>query len=195
MNDEEKQGEKKQDKKKQTVNLPGFRSFATSTAERLGDGWTLDPDTTSGPVAFLTHPDGHRVGLRRLWHGQAVQTWATDVPPREYTNEDDAKVMAANAVHLTEGTRYNVGVVFTHNPPAAATAKNIRTRLLPAYDGVRPPLRAFPRKRTRAAPTAQATTTAKPRRRPSPTTEPTAKPRSRKPRSTKAQPTTPTNSK
>ncbi|MEU3783370.1 hypothetical protein [Streptomyces sp900129855] len=157
---------KEPDKKPQTIDLSSFKQFVTNIAEHLGEGWQLDTDNTSGPVAFLTHPAGHYIGLRRLWRGQAVQTWAIGVPPREYANEDDAKVMTANAAHLTEGHRYNAGVTFTHTSPSAATAKNIRTRLLPAYDGKRPPLRAFPKKPTRPK------STQRPARRPRKKAEP-----------------------
>lgn len=189
--------------KKQTVDLPGFQRFATLTAEQLGDGWTLDPDKTEGPLAHLTHPSGRTIGIRFLWRGQAVQTWAVGVPPREYDNEADAKVMAANGAHLTPGDRYNVAVTFTHNPPAATTAKNIRTRLLPAYDGKRPPLRAFPRKRTRSAPKKQPATTKAPepqKKAPSRSRTPTAvstsaTTKSRKPRTAKAQSATATQAK
>ncbi|MBC9717783.1 hypothetical protein H9Y04_35160 [Streptomyces sp. TRM66268-LWL] len=157
-----------------TVELSAFSVFAAETVEKLGEGWIVDTENTSGPVAFLTHLSGHRVGIRYLWRGQAVQTWATGVPPREYKTEADAKVMAENGAHLTDGSRYSVGVAFTHNSPAATTARNIRTRLLPAYGGKRPVLRAFPKKRVRPAaksassndpkaakPTAKATPTAR----------------------------------
>ncbi|MDQ8707840.1 hypothetical protein RCO28_36035 [Streptomyces sp. LHD-70] len=146
-------------KNNQTIELAHFCQFAENTAAQLGSGWTVDPDSAAGPVAFLTHPDGHRIGLRQLWRGQAVQTWATDVPPREYANENDAKVMTANAAHLTGGSRYNAGVTFTHTSPATTTAKKIRTRLLPAYDGKRPTLRAFPAKRSRAKTAARSEST------------------------------------
>ncbi|MFE5257694.1 hypothetical protein [Streptomyces coelicoflavus] len=74
--------------------------------------------------------------------------------------------MTANAAHLTEGHRYNAGVTFTHTSPSAATARRIRTRLLPAYDGKRPPLRALPKKPTRPKPTQRRTP--RPRKKPEP---------------------------
>ncbi|MDI3418010.1 hypothetical protein [Streptomyces luteolus] len=167
-------------KKNQTIDFAHFGQFAENTAEQLGSGWTVDPDSVTSPVAFLTHPDGRRVGLRHLWRGQAVQTWAADVPPREYANENDAKVMAANSVHLTEGSRYNAGVTFTHTSPAAATAKKIRTRLLPAYDSKRPSLRSFPSKRSRTNTTPQSgsatTSTSESRKQRSPRKRRTAAP-------------------
>ncbi|MET9964818.1 hypothetical protein ABZZ80_02520 [Streptomyces sp. NPDC006356] len=189
--------------KKQNIDLPGFQRFATLTAEQLGDGWTLDPDNTEGPLAYLTHPSGRSIGIRYLWRGQAVQTWAVGVPPREYENEDDAKVMAANGTHLTPGDRYNVAVTFTHNPPVATTARNIRTRLLPAYDGKRPLLRAFPRKRTRSAANRRPAATKAPepqkkspsRSRTSTAASTSATTKGRKPRAAKAQPASATQAK
>ncbi|MEU5093690.1 hypothetical protein [Streptomyces sp. NPDC020996] len=102
-----------------------------------------------GLSAYLTHPNGRRVGIKHIWRGEAVQTWALDVPPREFDNDGDAETYADSLKHLTPGIRYNVGVCFTNNPPAATTARNIRTRLLPAFDGRRPLLRAFPKKPSR----------------------------------------------
>ncbi|CAM5470458.1 hypothetical protein [Streptomyces aurantiogriseus] len=138
--------------KKQRVFPADFAEFVTTTAAGLGDGWTADADTKPhpGPSAYLTHPDGRRIGIKHLWRGEAVQTWALDVPPREFEEGDaDAETYADSLKHLTPGIRYNVGVCFTNNPPAATTARIIRTRLLPAFDGRRPPLRAFPKKPSR----------------------------------------------
>ncbi|GAA2656568.1 hypothetical protein [Streptomyces vastus] len=146
--------------KKQRVFPADFEEFVTATAAELGDGWTVDTDSEphSGVSAFLTHPDGRRVGIKHLWRGAAVQTWAVDVPPREFESSGDAESYADSLKHLTNGIRYNVGVCFTNNPPAATTARNIRTRLLPAFDGKRLPLRAFPkRKRPRRPTTAEKT--------------------------------------
>ncbi|WP_328769466.1 hypothetical protein [Streptomyces sp. NBC_00286] len=128
-----------------------FAEYVTAIATGLGDGWTVATDGDSRPdlTAYLAHPDGRRIGIKRLWRGEAVQTWALAVPPREFDNEGDAASYTDSLKHLTNGIRYNVGVCFTNNPPAATTARNIRTRLLPAFDGKRPPLRAFPKKRPR----------------------------------------------
>ncbi|WP_406354326.1 hypothetical protein [Streptomyces sp. NBC_00658] len=183
-----------------------FGPFINAILGVLGDGWTLDDEQPTGLTAFLTHTDGRRIGIRHLWRGQAVQTWAIDVPRREFTDDNDATSYADSLEHLTPGIRYNTGVAFTTNPPAQATANTIRARLLPAFEGERPPLRAFPRKRTR--PAAKKTTTGantktktktagttkatkpKPRPRENPPAEPTA-PKTQTPsgRSTKAQPT------
>lgn len=137
--------------KKQHVLPADFDEFVTTTASGLGDGWTVDPDDKPHPglSAYLIHSDGRRIGLRHIWRGAAVQTWALDVPPRTFDNEADAEAHAWSVKQLTAGVRYNVGVCFTNNPPATTTARNIRTRLLPAFDGERPPLRAFPKKPSR----------------------------------------------
>ncbi|WP_425245352.1 hypothetical protein [Streptomyces sp. NEAU-NA10] len=136
---------------KQRVFPADFEEFVTTTAAGLGNGWTVDTDSKPHPglSAYLIHPDGRRIGIRHIWRGAAVQTWALDVPPREFDNDADAETYADSLKHLTPGIRYNVGVCFTNNPPAATTARNIRTRLLPAFDGKRPRLRAFPKKPSR----------------------------------------------
>ncbi|MEV0735405.1 hypothetical protein AB0I51_05445 [Streptomyces sp. NPDC050549] len=143
--------------KKQRVFPADFDEFVTETAAGLGDGWTVDADSHPHPglSAYLAHPDGRRIGIKHIWRGTAVQTWALDVPPREYEDQGDAEAYAYSLKQLTPDTRYNVGVCFTNNPPAATTARNIRTGLLPAFDGRRPRLRAFPKKRSRRAPAAQ----------------------------------------
>lgn len=144
--------------KKQRVFPANFAEFVAATAAALGDGWVVDADSKPhpGPSAYLAHPDGRRVGIKHLWRGEAVQTWALDVPPREFEKGDsDAESYADSLKHLAPGIRYNVGVHFTNNPPAATTARNIRTRLLPAFDGERPPLRAFPKKRPHRTPGAE----------------------------------------
>ncbi|KPI15631.1 hypothetical protein OK074_2076 [Actinobacteria bacterium OK074] len=141
-------------KQNQRIRPAEFADFVAATATSLGDDWADDIIDTSqpSPTAVLTHPDGRRIGIRYLWRGAGVQTWALDVPPRTFDNDADAELYNAGREHLTAGSRYNVGVGFTNNPPAATAARNIRTRLLPAFDGKRPPLRAFPRKRSRRAP-------------------------------------------
>jgi len=175
-----------------------FAPFITAIVEVLGDGWTLDDEQPTGLTAFLTHADGRRIGIRHLWRGEAVQTWAIDVPRREFTDDNDTTSYTDSLEHLTPGIRYNTGVSFTTNPPAKATADTIRAQLLPAFEGERPPLRAFPRKR--AHPAAKKTTTgantktpksAKPKPQPQgnrPAKKAAAKPPSE--RSTKTQPTT-----
>ncbi|MFI1563823.1 hypothetical protein ACH4ZX_12320 [Streptomyces sp. NPDC020490] len=148
--------------KKQRVFPADFEEFVTATAAGLGDGWTVDTDNKPNPgvSAYLVHPDGRRIGIKHIWKGAAVQTWALDVPPRTFDNEVDAEAHAWSVKQLTPGVRYNVGVCFTNNPPAATTARNIRTRLLPAFDGKRPPLRAFPKKRSRRVPAMERDTAA-----------------------------------
>ncbi|MER5223859.1 hypothetical protein [Streptomyces flaveus] len=146
--------------KKQRVIPADFAEFVTTTATGLGDGWTVDTDSEPHPdrTAFITHSDGRRIGIKRLWRGEAVQTWALAVPPREFKDDGDTASYTDSLKHLTDGIRYNVGVCFTNNPPAATTARNIRTRLLPAFDGKRPLLRAFLKKRSRPTSAKKATT-------------------------------------
>ncbi|MFE6481485.1 hypothetical protein ACFVGN_00865 [Streptomyces sp. NPDC057757] len=188
-------------KKPQRLFPADFAPFISAILEVLGDGWTLDDEQPTGLTAFLTHADGRRIGIRHLWRGEAVQTWAIDVPRRESTDDNDTKSYADGLEHLTPGIRYNTGVAFTANPPAQSTADTIRARLLPAFDGERPPLRAFPRKRARPAakkPTTGASTQTKAART-TKAAKPKSQPRGNSPakttpaktssaRSTKAQP-------
>ncbi|MCH0562108.1 hypothetical protein [Streptomyces sp. MUM 2J] len=144
--------------KKQRVFPADFAEFVAATAAALGDGWAVDTDDKPhpGPSAYLAHPDGRRIGIKHLWRGEAVQTWALNVPPREFEEGDrDTESYADSLKHLSAGIRYNVGVCFTANPPATTAAQRIRARLLPAFDGERPPLRAFPKKTPRRAPGAE----------------------------------------
>ncbi|MGI5401977.1 hypothetical protein ACQEVG_21535 [Streptomyces sp. CA-135486] len=151
-------------KKQKRIFPADFGAFITAVLEILGDGWALDDDHPTGLTAFLTHTDGRRIGITHLWRGEAIQTWAIDVPLRQFDEQQDKDSYADSLKHLTPGVRYNAGVTFTTSPPATATADTIRARLLPAYDGERPALRALPRKRRRTAAskkTAAATTEAK----------------------------------
>ncbi|MGR3937090.1 hypothetical protein [Streptomyces sp. BRA346] len=146
--------------KKQRVFPTDFAQFVAATAAGLGDGWAVDADSKphSGLSAYLAHPDGRRIGIKHIWRGEGVQTWALDVPTRELERTGDAEAHANSVKHLTPGVRYNVGVCFTNSSPAATTARNIRTRLLPAFDGKRPSLRAFSKKRPRRTAGAEGST-------------------------------------
>ncbi|WNM34957.1 hypothetical protein RKE30_33585 [Streptomyces sp. Li-HN-5-11] len=118
---------------KQRVIPADFEEFVATTAAGLGDGWTVETDSKPHPglSAYLTDTDGRRIGIKHIWRGAGVQTWAFDVPLPEFKDDADAETYADSLKHLTPGIRYNVGVCFTNNPPAATTARNIRTRLLP----------------------------------------------------------------
>jgi hypothetical protein len=138
----------------QRLSALAFDTYTAETAQALGDGWTVVHDQAPHPElsAYLEHTDGRRIGIRHLWRGLAVQTWALEVPPREFTNEADAESHKLSVAHLTPGVRYNVAVCFTDVPPVEATVEQIRARLLPAFEGQRPVLRAFPKKRRTRGP-------------------------------------------
>ncbi|MFF3056394.1 hypothetical protein [Streptomyces sp. NPDC057909] len=160
-------------KNPQIVLPADFEPFLAAITEALSDGWSVDDEQSTGLTAFLAHADGRRIGIRHVWRGRAVQTWAIDVPPHEFDEERDKESYAESLGHLTPGIRYNAAVMFTTSPPAMTTADTIRARLLPAFDGVRPALRAFPRKRLRTgadANTAAAATATKKATKPKPRT-------------------------
>ncbi|GHE09223.1 hypothetical protein [Streptomyces alanosinicus] len=109
-------------------------------AEALGDGWREDPEDT--PAGFadksirLIHPDGRSIGVRHLWQGKAVQTFAIGGPaPKRSAGPEREN-------RLPKGIRYSKGVCFTTHSPLQEILTVIRTSLLPAFDGHRPRLRA-----------------------------------------------------
>ncbi|MGG2460508.1 hypothetical protein ACO0M4_11910 [Streptomyces sp. RGM 3693] len=116
--------------------------LAKPIAEALGDGWSEDPD--DNPAGFvdkvirLIHPDGRAIGIRHLWQGEAVSTFAIGGPaPKKSAGTDQA-----SENRLPKGVRYSTGVHFTSASPLEEILTAIRTVLLPAFDGYRPRLRA-----------------------------------------------------
>jgi hypothetical protein len=113
-------------------------------AAALADGWTEDPEES--PAGFadrsirLIHPDGRSIGIRHLWQGRAVQTFAVGGPAPKQSAEPDAA--AGESTRLPNGVRYSTGVRFTTASPLQEILTAIRTVLLPAFDGPRPRLRA-----------------------------------------------------
>uniref|UniRef100_A0AAU2V739 Uncharacterized protein n=1 Tax=Streptomyces sp. NBC_00003 TaxID=2903608 RepID=A0AAU2V739_9ACTN len=143
--------------KKSELTLPGFTAFVDTTAKLLGDSWSTDDTTTEAGLAQLAHTDGRVIGIRRIFKGKAVQTWAIGVLAPPLPEDADEETKEAHAQRFPEGTRYNAGVYFTPDPPAQTASKTIQASLLPAFEGIRPKLRAFPR-RTKPRPQ-QATAT------------------------------------
>ncbi|MCZ1019726.1 hypothetical protein [Streptomyces noursei] len=121
--------------------------LAKPIAEALAGGWAEDTDDTSA-AGFpdksirLVHPDGRTIGIRLLWQGQAVQTFAVGGPKTAEDNTDN---------RLPKGVRYSAGVHFREDP-LEEIVNALRTVLLPAFDGYRPRLRA---NGTRIQPTAE----------------------------------------
>ncbi|MEV6943037.1 hypothetical protein AB0N07_13760 [Streptomyces sp. NPDC051172] len=115
-----------------------------SLVEALGDGWS--EDTGDHPAGFadrsicLTHPDGRAIGIRHLWQGRAVQTFAVGGPAPEQAADSDGA--AGENTRLPKGVRYSTGVRFTTAEPLEEILTAIRTVLLPAFDGTRLRLRA-----------------------------------------------------
>ena len=108
--------------------------LAKPIAKALGDGWSEEDDETNVGVdkaIRLHHTDGRAIGVRHLWRGQAVQTFAIGGPSSD---------SASNG--LPPGTRYSTGVRFTTDAPLDEIITAIRTVLLPAFTGHRPPLSA-----------------------------------------------------
>ncbi|MGX1909397.1 hypothetical protein ACWIID_11080 [Streptomyces phaeochromogenes] len=113
-------------------------------SEALADGWSEDPE--DHPAGFanrsirLVHPDGRSIGIRHLWQGRAVQTFAVGSPaPEQAAGSDGA---AGENTRLPKGVRYSTGVRFTTASPLEEILTAIRTVLLPAFDGTRLRLRA-----------------------------------------------------
>lgn len=113
-------------------------------AEALADGWSEDPE--DHPAGFadrsirLVHPDGRSIGIRHLWQGRAVQTFAVGGPAPEQAADSDGA--AGENTRLPKGVRYSTGVRFTTASPLEEILTAIRTVLLPAFDGTRLRLRA-----------------------------------------------------
>ncbi|EST27347.1 hypothetical protein [Streptomyces roseochromogenus] len=115
--------------------------LAKPIADALGDGWSEDDDETHVDVdraIRLHHTDGRAIGIRHLWRGQAVQTFAIGAP----SPESGDKTASSTGNRLPPGTRYSTGVRFTTDSPLDEILNSIRTVLLPAFDGYRPPLNA-----------------------------------------------------
>ncbi|MFF4606136.1 hypothetical protein ACFY12_25770 [Streptomyces sp. NPDC001339] len=116
--------------------------LAKPIADALGDGWREDTD--DNPAGFvdkairLIHPDGRAIGIRHLWQGEAVQTFAVGGPaPKKSSGTDQT-----GKNRLPKGVRYSTGVHFSTDSPLEEILTAIRTVLLPAFDGHRPRLRA-----------------------------------------------------
>lgn len=113
-------------------------------AAALADKWSEAPEES--PAGFadrsirLVHPDGRSIGIRHLWQGRAVQTFAVGGPAPKQSAEPDAA--AGESTRLPKGVRYSTGVRFTTASPLQEILTAIRTVLLPAFDGPRPRLRA-----------------------------------------------------
>lgn len=119
-----------------------FYLLAQPIAEALGDGWS--DGTDDKPTGFadrtirLVHCDGRTIGLRHLWQGRAVQTFAVGGPaPTQPADRDQD-----SEDRLAKGVRYSTGVRITTASPLHEILTAIRTVLLPAFNGQRPRLRA-----------------------------------------------------
>lgn len=157
-------------------------------SEALGDGWSEDTD--DAPAGFadrsirLAHPDGRAIGIRHLWQGRAVQTFAIGGPAPEQSASTVGS--AGESTRLPKGVRYSTGVHFTASPLEEILTA-IRTVLLPGFEGPRPHLHAggalIPPAVQPAAEDSTGTTA-------SPASKPKAKPKGTARRSTPAKRTT-----
>ncbi|MGW0731688.1 hypothetical protein [Streptomyces sp. NPDC002851] len=116
--------------------------LAKPLAEALGDGWS--EDTEESPAGFadkairLIHPDGRTIGVRHMWQGQAVQTFAVGGP----APKKSADTGETGTNRLPKGVRYSTGVHFATASPLEEILTAVRTVLLPAFDGQRPRVRS-----------------------------------------------------
>ncbi|MER6548186.1 hypothetical protein [Streptomyces sp. NPDC001250] len=79
------------------------------------------------------------MGIRHLWQGRAVQTFAVGGPAPEQAADADGA--AGENTRLPKGVRYSTGVRFTTASPLEEILTAIRNVLLPAFDGTRLRLR------------------------------------------------------
>ncbi|MEV0446255.1 hypothetical protein AB0I84_47655 [Streptomyces spectabilis] len=160
-----------------------LHQLGQSLAAELSDWEAATVHTTQGEDLHIAGPAGRAIGLRLLFKGRVLQTFAIGGPqPATGTGE-----ASAGGEPLAEGARYNTSVLFTHDEtPLEAALDAMRTVLLPAFDGHRPPLTSRGC-RTEARPTEPAPDPAPAGPKPS---TPAPKTRTRKsPATTKAAPT------
>ncbi|MEU7583796.1 hypothetical protein AB0B50_40170 [Streptomyces sp. NPDC041068] len=137
-----------------------LHQLGNSLAAELDD-WeaTTDYVPNGSEGLHLAGPDGRAIGLRLLFDGRALQTFAIGGAPPATTATETV------ATPLAEGVRYSTGVTFTHEQsPLEAALTAIRTVLLPAFDGHRAALTSRGRCRGKdsAATPEQAPTPAEP---------------------------------
>lgn len=123
---------------------PSMPAIVRAAAEHLGEPWAWNADDHRPRTPYLiNHPDGRAIGLRLIWNGKAIQAFAVGVPPLTIDNEQEAEHHAMMARHLSPGSRYSAGVTLTADTsPSQAVIAVIDARLLPAFEGERPKLRA-----------------------------------------------------
>ncbi|MGW0822479.1 hypothetical protein [Streptomyces sp. NPDC002845] len=97
---------------------------STSTSELLGGAavvlggeWTHDPDQSGPPgAAYLTHPGGHRIGIRAI--GPILQTWITAGPLPDLAEtgdpKKDAKALTARNARLQPGRSWHITIRINH---------------------------------------------------------------------------------
>ncbi|WP_406199987.1 hypothetical protein OH807_18330 [Kitasatospora sp. NBC_01560] len=86
-------------------------AYARQLAAELA-GWAIDTSIPGTPGAiYLTHPDGHRLGLRLQPHGHGIQTWITAGPlpelPAATTPSEAAKAQTALDARLQPGRTWH----------------------------------------------------------------------------------------
>lgn len=112
-----------------TLSPADLHRLADAMATELGP-W--EPVADQGDCLHLAGPDQRAIGLRLLFRGRALQTFAIGGTPPDTASED-------GALPLAQGVRYSTGVTFTCNEtPLEAALHAVRTVLLPAFEGHRP---------------------------------------------------------
>lgn len=90
---------------------PSARTFAEQLAAELPD-WNTNYNISGyNGAIYLTHPDGHRLGLRIQTHGHRLQTWITAGPlpelPAAATPSEAAKAQTAQDARLPSGRTWH----------------------------------------------------------------------------------------
>ncbi|MEU1015394.1 hypothetical protein [Streptomyces sp. NPDC005898] len=112
-----------------TLSPADLHRLAEAIATELGP-W--EPVADRGDCLHLAGPDQRAIGLRLLFSGRALQTFAIGGTPPDTTPED-------GVLPLAQGVRYSTGVTFTcDETPLEATLHAVRAVLLPAFEGHRP---------------------------------------------------------
>lgn len=127
-----------EDPQPRTITLIDLYLLAEELAGQLGV-WNVTDDfePSQGSSVHLVAPDRRAIGLRLLFGGRAVQSFAIgSTAPKTPAGSNRAD--KAGPQRLAEGVRYSTGVTFTDDePPLESLLTSVRTVLLPAFDGHR----------------------------------------------------------
>ncbi|GAA0694859.1 hypothetical protein GCM10010193_56930 [Kitasatospora atroaurantiaca] len=116
--------------------------FAAQLATQLPD-WVRSTENAGPPGAtYLTHPDGHRLGLRLQPHGLSLQTWITAGPlpdlPASTTPAEAAKAQTALDARLQPGRTWHAVLHLKSTKDPHKTLATLATKHLLRVLAVKP---------------------------------------------------------